>query len=42
VRVSNDRAITLYERLGYRTVGRLEAYYKDGEPAFLMASAIRQ
>lgn len=42
VRVSNERAITLYERLGYRTVGRLEAYYKDGEPAFLMASAIRQ
>ncbi|MDG6985255.1 MAG: GNAT family N-acetyltransferase [Nitrososphaerota archaeon] len=37
VRVSNDQAINLYQRLGYRTSGRLEAYYKDGEAALVMA-----
>jgi len=42
VRVSNVQAVALYERLGYKVTGRLEAYYKDGEPAFLMASAIGQ
>ena len=40
VRVSNGEAIALYERLGYKTAGRLEAYYKDGEPALLMAVPI--
>jgi ribosomal-protein-alanine N-acetyltransferase len=40
VRVSNLGAITLYERLGYKVTSRLEAYYKDGEPAFLMAAAL--
>jgi ribosomal-protein-alanine N-acetyltransferase len=42
VRVSNTRAVELYERLGYKITGRLEAYYKDGEPALLMASPIAQ
>ena len=42
VRVSNTEAVTLYEKLGYRTTGRLEAYYKDGEPALLMASPLSQ
>ena len=36
VRVSNTDAITLYEKLGYKTTGRLEAYYKDGEAALVM------
>lgn len=36
VRVSNSEAITLYQKLGYRTSGRLEAYYKDGEAALVM------
>jgi ribosomal-protein-alanine N-acetyltransferase len=40
VRVSNLRAIDLYERLGYKVTGRLEAYYKDGEPALLMATPL--
>jgi [ribosomal protein S18]-alanine N-acetyltransferase len=40
VRVSNQGAIALYERLGYKVTGRLEAYYKDGEPALLMATPI--
>jgi [ribosomal protein S18]-alanine N-acetyltransferase len=42
VRVSNAGAIALYERLGYRTTGRLEAYYKDGEAAFIMATQLNQ
>ena len=40
VRVSNLRAVALYERLGYKVTGRLEAYYKDGEPALLMATPL--
>jgi len=42
VRVSNAEAVALYQKLGYRTTGRLEAYYKDGEPALLMASPLGQ
>lgn len=37
VRVSNTGAIMLYEHLGYKATGRLEAYYKDGEAALVMA-----
>jgi [ribosomal protein S18]-alanine N-acetyltransferase len=40
VRVSNLDAISLYEHVGYKKVGRLESYYKDGEAAFLMAAQI--
>jgi ribosomal-protein-alanine N-acetyltransferase len=42
VRVSNGDAIALYQRLGYRVSGRLEAYYKDGEAALLMATQLGQ
>ena len=42
VRVSNGEAINLYQKLGYRTAGRLEAYYKDGEAALIMATPIGQ
>jgi len=42
VRVSNTSAISLYDKLGYRKIGRLEAYYKDGEAAFLMAAQVVQ
>jgi ribosomal-protein-alanine N-acetyltransferase len=42
VRVSNNEAIELYQRLGYRVTGRLEGYYKDGEGALLMATALGQ
>jgi [ribosomal protein S18]-alanine N-acetyltransferase len=42
VRVTNAEAIGLYQKLGYRVTGRLEAYYKDGEPALLMASPLGQ
>ena len=40
VRVSNQEAIDLYQRLGYRTSGRLDGYYKDGEAALVMATPI--
>jgi ribosomal-protein-alanine N-acetyltransferase len=40
VRVSNQSAISLYEKLNFHNAGRLEAYYRDGEPAFLMATPI--
>jgi len=40
VRVTNLRAMALYEKLGYKVTSRLEAYYKDGEPALLMATAL--
>ena len=38
VRVSNANAVQLYEELGYKVTGRLEAYYRDGEPAYVMAA----
>ena len=40
VRVSNAQAIALYQRIGYKITGRLEAYYRDGEGALLMAAPV--
>ncbi|ABN70468.1 SSU ribosomal protein S18P alanine acetyltransferase [Staphylothermus marinus F1] len=37
VRVTNKPAISLYEKLGYKTIKILHHYYLDGEDAFLMA-----
>ncbi len=37
VRVSNQPAINLYHKLGYKEVKRLKGYYLDGEDAWLMA-----
>jgi len=42
VRVSNEQAIALYQRLGYRVTSRLEGYYKDGEAALVMATQLGQ
>ena len=36
VRVSNDTAIRLYEKLGYARVGEWSRYYQDGESALVM------
>ena len=36
VAASNMAAIALYERLGFRQVGRRKGYYADGEDACLM------
>ncbi len=40
VRVTNSEAIALYQKLGYAVSSRLEAYYKDGEAALVMAAKI--
>ena len=42
VRVTNEEAISLYQKLGYSVTSRLEAYYKDGEAALVMAAKIGQ
>lgn len=40
VRVSNEPAIKLYEKLGFRKVKVLRKYYMDGEDAYLMAKEL--
>ena len=37
VRVSNEPAIRLYEKLGFRAIKRLKSYYSDGEDGWLMS-----
>lgn len=37
VRVSNEPAISLYEKLGFKTVSTHRGYYRDGEDAYLMS-----
>jgi len=36
VRVSNERAIRLYERFGFKKAGVLSGYYANGEDAYYM------
>ncbi|QDA32080.1 ribosomal-protein-alanine N-acetyltransferase [Thermococcus indicus] len=36
VRVSNENAIKLYERFGFRRIKRIIGYYADGEDAYYM------
>jgi len=36
VRVSNERAIGLYKRFGFRVGRRIPYYYRDGEDAYVM------
>ncbi len=42
VRVSNTPAIRLYEKLGFRKVRVIPAYYLDGEDAYLMARPLEE
>ncbi len=37
VRVSNDAAINMYQKLNFQIKSRLRSYYRDGEDAYLMA-----
>ena len=39
VRVSNQPAVGMYQKLGYHIAKRLRTYYMDGEDAYLMAKA---
>jgi ribosomal-protein-alanine N-acetyltransferase len=40
VRFSNVNAIAMYEKHGYQKIKTLDAYYRDGENAFMMALRI--
>ena len=40
VRVSNTPAVALYRKLGFQTVTTHNAYYRDGEDAFLMSKPL--
>ncbi|MGE5462615.1 MAG: GNAT family N-acetyltransferase [Syntrophothermus sp.] len=40
VRISNDRAISLYEKEGYRTVDIWKKYYNDGEDGLVMEKVL--
>ncbi|MEM3046857.1 MAG: ribosomal protein S18-alanine N-acetyltransferase [Candidatus Bathyarchaeia archaeon] len=40
VRVSNAPALELYRSLGFTEVDRLEAYYMDGEDAYVLATRL--
>jgi ribosomal-protein-alanine N-acetyltransferase len=40
VRVTNQPAVLLYEKLGFRTVATHHGYYRDGEDAYLMGRTL--
>ena len=42
VRISNDRAISLYEKEGYRTVDIWKRYYNDGEDGLVMEKILQR
>jgi ribosomal-protein-alanine N-acetyltransferase len=42
VRLGNDSAIKLYEKLGFTKVSRKFGYYMDGEDAWVMAIALKK
>jgi len=40
VRITNEGAIELYKRIGFKVTSTLHGYYKDGESAFTMAMSL--
>ena len=40
VRVSNQGAITMYEKMGYRTIDIWRGYYNDGEDGLVMTKKV--
>lgn len=42
VRMSNDKAISLYEKEGYRTVDIWKQYYNDGEDGLVMEKILNR
>jgi len=41
VRVSNLRAIGLYEKFGFKRVKTIKSYYRDGEDAYVMVKRLK-
>lgn len=41
VRVSNGTAINLYTKMGFKTIGSLRAYYRDGEDGLRMQKVLQ-
>jgi ribosomal-protein-alanine N-acetyltransferase len=41
VRISNDAAISLYKKAGYRTVDIWKRYYSDGEDGLVMEKILQ-
>jgi ribosomal protein S18 acetylase RimI-like enzyme len=41
LRLSNQRALAFYYRLGFTVTGMIPSYYKDGEGAHVMQRALR-
>ena len=41
VRPTNRRAVGLYMHLGYRTIGKRQGYYSDGEDALVMYLSLK-
>jgi ribosomal-protein-alanine N-acetyltransferase len=41
VRVSNQKAVAFYQRMGFSIAGLIPGYYKDGEGAHLMTRPLR-
>ena len=42
VRVSNENAIKLYERFGFKKIKRVTGYYSDGEDAYYMLLPVEE
>jgi ribosomal-protein-alanine N-acetyltransferase len=42
VRISNEAAISLYKKLGFRITRTLHGYYADGEAAYIMTKKLAQ
>ena len=42
VNINNQAAINLYQRSGYRNIGRIPGYYEDGSDAFRMEKLLRR
>lgn len=41
VRIDNQAAIAAYDRLGFRSIGRVAGYYDDGQTALRMEKSLR-
>jgi ribosomal-protein-alanine N-acetyltransferase len=42
VRVSNEPAVNLYRKLGFKTSRSVHGYYADGEDAYIMTLRLKE